>query len=327
VVELGRLEWYRDVANAADRMLRPAERANFESAPPAEGFANQAAALRWLDAEAANLSAAVREAALEQPVLSWQIAAAMYGWLTRRERRAEWIALYQVAAGAAARAGDQAGEALITGRLGIAYGLSGQPTEAIAAFRLAHELRLAAGDLLGAATGLLNMAAVQIRAGTPGAAIATLTRAEALTNGLAGTAHFDALLHGNLAEAQRAAGRLAPALHHYETALRHAEANCADRDLAHILVGLAEVCGELGRDDRLRGYAERGLELADRTGDDLLAAQAREVLGHSAVATGDTLLARAHLLAALQAYTELGHPATDGIHAALRDLDARVPAG
>jgi tetratricopeptide (TPR) repeat protein len=320
---LGRLfGWYRDLANAADRVLRPAERPNFASRQPKRAFPDQAAALGWLDAEAANLGAAVRAAAAEHPVLSWQIAAAMYGWLTRREQRAEWIALYTVAAGAAARCGDTAGEALITGRLGIAYGLLGQATEAIAAFHRAYEIRLAGGDLLGAATGLLNIGAMQVATGAPADAIASLSRAKELGGGLPDTTHFQALVHSNLAEAHHIAGRYAPAMHHYETALRHSEAGCADRDIAQVLLGLAMLCSTLGRDDRARAYAHRGLRLADRADDDLMRAQSHEALGRIAAATGGTRSARVHLRAALSTYTTMGYLGAGAVREQLAGLEA-----
>lgn len=316
------LTWYRDCANAADRVLRPAERPNFESAPPRPGFADQAQALAWLDAEAANLGAAVRAAATDQPVLSWQIAAAMYGWLTRREQRVEWIALYTVAAQAAASAADPAGEALITGRLGIAYGLLGRASEAIGAFHRAYEIRLAGGDLLGAATGLLNIGAMQVSTGAPQDAIASLVRAKDLAAGLPDTAHFHALVHSNLAEAHHIAGRYAPAMHHYETALRYGESGCADRDVAQVLLGLALLCSTLGREDRARPYAERGLALATRAGDDLMRAESREALGRIAAAVGQIRPARTHLRAALRTYTAMGYHGAADVRDRLEALDA-----
>jgi hypothetical protein len=104
------LAWYRDLANAADRILRPAERPNFDSPSRDVPFHDEPSALAWFEAEAVNLAAAVEVAAAAHSRLAWQLAAAMYGWLQRRSHRSQWIRLYEAAATAARTAGDPHGE-------------------------------------------------------------------------------------------------------------------------------------------------------------------------------------------------------------------------
>ena len=314
------LTWYRDLANHADRLLRPAERANFASPTPRRGPADEAAALRWLDAESGNLAAAVEAARHDEPDLAWQIAAAMYGWLYRRHRRDRWIALYTVALDAAERAGDPVGSALIAGRLGIAHGLLGQATEAVVAFRRAYQIRLDRGDLLGAATALMNVGAAQINAGRADDAIASLTEAEGLADDIPGTGHFTAMLRSNLGEAHHHAGRHEVAARYYEAALRAAPAECGDRDRAQILLGYAALRADAGAPERCAALATDGLRLAEQTGDLVLAARAHELLGRAAEAAGDLAEARRYLRQALATYDEVGHHETT----AVRDRLARL---
>ncbi|MGC5009700.1 AfsR/SARP family transcriptional regulator [Streptosporangium sp. DT93] len=304
------LTWYRDVANAADRVLRPKERPNFVSPAPPTGFADDAAALAWFDAEAANLDAAVRRAAESHPALAWQIAAAMFGWLHRRHHTGQWAGLYTVAAEAAATAGDTVGEAMVTGRLAIAHSLLGDTERAVSACHRAHRLRLGLGDTLGAATALLNLAAAYVNARRPEEAIRWLEEAGALGARLPDAHHFTALLHSNLGEAHHLAGRLTRAMSHYRTSLRISETGCGDRDIAQILVSMSALHRDMGAAEEAVSCGERALALAVRSGDILLRAEAHEALGLARTSPARTEEGMAHLEAALALYEELGHRRT-----------------
>lgn len=302
------LTWYQDAANAADRVLRPKERPNFASATRPLDFADDAAAVAWFDDEAANLGAAVRQAAVSYPAHAWRIAAAMFGWLHRGHHRDQWVELYSVAAQAAALAGEPQGEAIITGRIAVAYSLLGDAGQAAAACRRAYEIRLGLGDTLGAATALLNLAAVHNDAHQPEDAIRWLGEAEALAGCLPEHRHFTALLHSNLGEAHHQAGRLEQAMAHYRTSLAISEEHCGDRDNAQILVSLSVLHRDMGEHGEAAACGERALSLAARTGDTLLRAAAHESLGLVHAARGDTARAAAHLQEALAEYEQLGDP-------------------
>ncbi|MEU8394208.1 BTAD domain-containing putative transcriptional regulator [Nonomuraea sp. NPDC048892] len=301
------LTWYRDAANAADRVLRPKERPNFTSPAGPVEFADENAALAWFDADAANLNAAVRAAAHTHPAPAWQIAAAMYGWLQRRHHTKQWADLYTVAAEAAVRAGDPGGEAMITGRLAVAHSLLGDTDSAVAACLRAHRLRLGLGDTLGAATALLNLAAVYVNARRPEEAIRRLDEAAALGTSLPDAHHFHALLHSNLGEAHHLVGRLDQAMSHYRTSLEISETGCGDRDIAQILVSMSALHRDMGAYESSVSCGRRALALATRAGDTVLRAESHEALGLAHVARERVKEAAAHLEAALAVYEELGH--------------------
>ncbi|RKN50703.1 AfsR/SARP family transcriptional regulator [Micromonospora endolithica] len=306
------LAWYRDAANVADRTLRPAERPNFDSGPPDPPvrFATPGAALAWLDQEADNLVAAVRAAAAEQPRLAWQIAAALYGWLFRRHHRDRWVELYTLAVRAARDAGDDSGEALIAGRLAIPLSLLGRHDEAGRWTRRAYELRHATGDRLGAATALLNLAAIENNAGRPEEAIRRLTEAEEHSRTLPDATHLRALVRSNLGEAHLLAGRHREAEVHYTAALGIAENGCGPRDVAEILVGLARTHRGAGDPAGALPYAVRAVEQARAAGDVLVEAEAREQLGRARVERGDRAGGLHELRTALAAYRQKGHRGT-----------------
>ncbi|GAA2999875.1 AfsR/SARP family transcriptional regulator [Streptosporangium longisporum] len=316
------LTWYRDAANAADRVLRPKERPNFASPARPVEFTDDASALAWFDAEAANLDAAVRRAAQSHPALAWQIAAAMFGWLHRRHHTGQWAGLYTVAAEAAAAAGDPAGEAMITGRLAIAHSLRGDTEPAVSACHRAHRLRLRLGDTLGAATALLNLAAAYINAHRPQEAIRWLEEAGALGSRLTDAHHFTALLHSNLGEAHHLAGRLLRAMDHYRTSLEISETGCGDRDIAQILVSMSTLHRDMGAFEEAVSCGERALALAVRAGDVPLRADAHEALGLAHAAPGREGQARAHLETALALFEDLGHRKTSVVRDHLDRLGA-----
>ncbi|MBG0816728.1 BTAD domain-containing putative transcriptional regulator [Planomonospora sp. ID82291] len=316
------LTWYRDVANAADRVLRPKERPNFVSPAPPAGFTDDASALAWFDAEAANLDAAVRRAAESHPALAWQIAAAMFGWLHRRHHTGQWADLYTVAAEAAATAGDPVGEAMVTGRLAIAHSLLGDTERAVSACHRAHRLRLGLGDTLGAATALLNLAAAYINARRPQEAIRWLEEAGALGARLPDAHHFTALLHSNLGEADHLAGRLTRAMSHYRTSLRISETGCGDRDIAQILVSMSALHRDMDAVGEAVSCGERALALAVRAGDTSLRADAHEALGLAHAALGHDGEALVHLESALALFEDLRHRKTGVVRDHLDRLGA-----
>ncbi|MGW4060930.1 BTAD domain-containing putative transcriptional regulator [Amycolatopsis sp. NPDC004747] len=319
------LTWYRDAANAADRVLRPRERPNFESATHPIAPADEAAALDWFGREEENLVAAAAFAGREHPRLAWQIAAAMYGWLYRRYSRTGWIELYRRAADAAVRAGDTAGEALIVGRMAIAYGLLRQVDDAVAACRRAYELRRSLGDRLGAATALLNLAAVHLNDRCPEEAIRVLHRATEEARGVAGSGHFTTMIYSNLAEAYHLTGRFREARQYFRRALEAGSRDTNVRDQAQILIEFAAFsagCDDLGQ---ALDLAERGRHLAAATGDEVLVAEAREQLGSIHLALAETGPALEHFYAALATYDRLGHRGTAELRDQIKKIHSATP--
>ena len=77
------------------------------------GFADATAALEWLEAERANLLAAVQQATAPgvPGELAVQLAQGLFGYLSVRSDRGDLVRVSQIALGAARRAGDRAGQA------------------------------------------------------------------------------------------------------------------------------------------------------------------------------------------------------------------------
>jgi DNA-binding SARP family transcriptional activator len=314
------LTWYRDAANAADRLLRPRERPSFPSSTHPIDFADEAAALEWLGREESNLVAAVTFAERDHPQLAWQIAAAMYGWLYRCYPRTGWIDIYQGAASAAVRATDVAGEAIIVGRMAIAYGLLGQTDDAVIACERAYQLRRSLGDKLGTATALLNLAAVYINDRRPDDAIQALHNATTEAQGATGTEHFTTLVHSNLAEAYQLAGQPEEANRHYQRAVEASTRDTNTRDQAQILIAFAAFRAQNHDFTPALDLAERGRRLATDTGDVALAAEAREQLGLIYLALADHDKALEHLYAALVTYDRIGHRGTAELRRHIAEL-------
>ncbi|GIJ72221.1 AfsR/SARP family transcriptional regulator [Virgisporangium ochraceum] len=310
------LTWYRDTADSADSRLRPGERPNFTAPPRADVFPDRSSAFAWLDEEAANLAAAVEYAAGPHPRAAWQIAAAMFGWLTRRHHRSQWAALYTLAADAAGRAGDRAGEALIAGRLAAAHSQLGRTDDAIVACRRAYRIRRDLGDRLGAATALLNLGAVHLDRREPERAVGWLRRAAAeLDDPAAGAGHFRMLLHSNLGQAYRLTRSFAAAARHLDDALTLGLDAGKHRDSAHVLLELSRLRLDTGDSPGALAYAHRALDHAERASDAFVRAEAQECLGRALLVQGDAGAARGPLVAALTAYDSMGHRDADELRA------------
>lgn len=310
------LAWYRDTADSADSMLRPGERPNFRTPPRAGLFADGSSARAWLDEEAANLVAAVEYAAGPHPRAAWQIAAAMFGWLSRRHHRSQWAALYTLAVDAAERAGDRAGEALIAVRLAMAHSQLGRTDDATDACLRAYRIRRDLGDRLGAATALLNLGAVHIERRDPDRAVEWLRRAAAeLDDSVARAGHFRMLLHSNLGHAHRLAGGFADAARHLDTALTIGLETGKVRDSAQILVELSRLRLDTGDAPGALAFAHRALGHAEQAGDAYAQAEAQECRGRALLAQGDTAAARGALAAAIAAYDSIGHRDADELRA------------
>jgi tetratricopeptide (TPR) repeat protein len=187
--------------------------------------------------------------------------------------------------------------------------------DAVVACTRAFELRRSLGDRLGAATALLNLAAVHINDRRPQDAIRVLHEATAEARGVAGSEHFTTMVVSNLAEAHHLAGQPHEARQYFERALAASVRNTNLRDQAQILIGFAAFRTQYGDPRPALDLAERGRRLATETGDEVLVAEAREQLGLSHLALAERGPALEHLYAALVTYDRLGHRAAT----ALRD--------
>lgn len=300
------LTWYRDTANAADRLLRPTERPNFPATGEAS-FDDEVSAMDWLERESASLIAAATQAGETHPDLAWQIAAAMHGWLMRCGQRNQWVELYERAAEWARRAEDLNGQAIITGRLAIPLSMLGRSDEAAKACKAAHRIRTQIGDRLGAATALVNLGGVYVNANRPDDAVSALQQARTLARDLPDSGHLLTIAAINIAEAYRLAHQPARSVEAYLEGLAAGEGSLADRDLAQIMIGMGGARNDSGNAIGAIDDCQRGYDLAVKAGDRVLAAEAQAELGRIFVARNDYKAALQHIESALLVLEELGH--------------------
>jgi len=208
-----------------------------------------------------------------------------------------------------------------TGRLAVAHALTGNYPQSIAASHRAHELRHAAGDLHGAATALLNLAATYVNAGQPDDAIEYLTQVEQLRSQLPQADHIAVLVQTNLGEAHHLAHHYDLAQHHYEQALTLAVAASKGRETAQIHIGLGILHLDINASHHANTHLIRGLVLAEQHGDSALQDEAHEGLGRLHSYLGDHAIARRHLQQALAGYQAIGHLNAGRVQQLLAQLD------
>ena len=151
--------------------------------PPvqAPGLSNLAMAGAWLEAERANLHAAVDHAASRERFgHAIAIPAAMSGFLATRGHWYEHIALHQIALTAARRAGDRSGEAATLGQLGLIQQQTGDYAAAAASLAQAAALFHDLEDLPGEADALSYLGFLRTVTGDYPAAAASHQQALAL---------------------------------------------------------------------------------------------------------------------------------------------------
>ncbi|HEV7646856.1 MAG TPA: tetratricopeptide repeat protein [Actinophytocola sp.] len=120
------IEWYLDRTVIADLVihpLRPRLGPRYLSRDHAEPrFADEAAALSWLEQERSNLRSAVDSAAkFGWDELAWQICEALWGFFLRTRHYNDWIAMHDTGLRCAVRCGDRRAEARLRSQLGFAY--------------------------------------------------------------------------------------------------------------------------------------------------------------------------------------------------------------
>jgi DNA-binding SARP family transcriptional activator/tetratricopeptide (TPR) repeat protein len=125
-------------------------------------FDDDQAALRWLDAERANLVPAVRQASGFAPTApaAVQLAHALYGFFLLRGHWSDWERVGGITLTVTRATGDLAGQAQVHNDLGVRHLRLGQYEEALACLRESLSIRRRLGDRPGQAAGLVNFGLV-----------------------------------------------------------------------------------------------------------------------------------------------------------------------
>jgi len=127
-------------------------------------FRDDHAALGWLDAERANLVAAVEQAATSAPgvpdEIAVQLAHALYAFFLMRGHWDDWAQVNQIALGVARGKGDLIGQAQVHSDLGVRYWRRGRYEDAVACLQESLTIRRSVGDRPGQAASLANLGLV-----------------------------------------------------------------------------------------------------------------------------------------------------------------------
>jgi tetratricopeptide (TPR) repeat protein len=245
------LGWYLHTTVAADRLLYP-DKLRLPVPAAADGlpvtrFDEPAEALAWLDAERANLVAAVQHAAEHGPApLAWLLADALRGYLLLRRHTVDWLAVAHAAVAAAAGEGDLRAQAAALLSLGTAHWSLGRYPQAVEHLTSALDPAGRVGWVDGQAAIQSNLGIAHWELGSLQQAADHYRRALALYR-QNGRTPGQAMTLVNLGNLQRELGRLAEAADHDTQALLlHRQIGSRDGE-AHALNNLGEVDHDLGR--------------------------------------------------------------------------------
>ncbi|MGM1063299.1 BTAD domain-containing putative transcriptional regulator [Saccharothrix sp. Mg75] len=152
-----------------DLMRLPTSQSAPASASPGlrlPGVETPSQARAWLDAERANLTAAIRSAAERGPAaVSWRLADALRGYLLIGKHVADWLSTARYGLHAAHEQRDEAGEAAMHQNLGTLHWRLGDFATSVAHYTRAVELHRASGDLASEAGVRGSLGVVRMEAG------------------------------------------------------------------------------------------------------------------------------------------------------------------
>ncbi|MFI7421289.1 AfsR/SARP family transcriptional regulator [Nonomuraea sp. NPDC049684] len=170
------MAWYLRMVRAAGDVAYPhLLRAPADGPGRPSAFPGAAAALTWLDAERANLVAAVRNAPGHP--YAWRLIDAMNGYLDLTGGQPGWTDLLRDARRAARAAGDHLGQAAVGHCLAATRWRAAELTEAVAELRGAFTAAELAGWPEGKLAALAALGVVHLQQGRLGAARRLLTLA------------------------------------------------------------------------------------------------------------------------------------------------------
>ncbi|MFG1608617.1 BTAD domain-containing putative transcriptional regulator [Actinoplanes sp. NPDC049265] len=300
-------DWYLGMVGAAAALLYPHMLRLPERMPETPfAFADHRAATDWLDAERADLVAAIRHGAADVRLrhAAVLLADGLRGHFHLGRHVAEWLVAAEAALDAAgddghARAaahhslgtayrcaadletasahyaeglrlsravGWSEAEATALGNLGIVGHGRGRLAQAVEHLTKALTVDRRTGRHAGVANNAGNLAAVVLDQGRLADAVAHYTEALDL-NRRSGSRHGQSLCLTGLGRALREQGRPVEAEARLTEAIRHC-AELGDRDgLAMAYVGMADVTHDLGRTVVSAGHAREALDLARQTAD------------------------------------------------------------
>lgn len=284
-------------------------------------FGGYDAALAWLDAEHANLSAAVswlHGSSLHQH--AWQIAVELWHWFNLRGHHAELISTAMTGQVCARLLGDSYAEAVVLQSLALGYVRSRRFADALRAQQRALNLFRETGNRPGEARVLGHLGITYCHLGRTGEAITALTRSARLHRKL-NDSYGVGLAYSNLAWVQDDhCGNSDAAVRWCHRALTAFGDNPYGRSL--VLTNLASAYRRLGRLDCAVSAAEQAVRAHNQTGFREGEAVALEHLAQALSEVGDTEAARRYWARSLTAFRSLQDPRQEKVASRLASLPA-----
>ncbi len=271
-------DWYLYTADAAARLLYPtALRLAIPPAPQATDFDARATALAWLDAERANLIAAVHHAAQHHAAehhaaehgphtTAMLIADCLRGHFWLRAHTVGWLALASAALGIAEARADPRGCAAAHLSLADAHLLQLRFDRAIEHYQQALALSRETGWRHAESTALGNLGNALRSSGRPVAAADHFAEGLAIDREI-GWRPGQAAKLGNLGIISRELGRLAPSVEYHTEALHLLREVGSAVGEANALSTLAEACHACGRLGEALEHLTRALAMHRDIGD------------------------------------------------------------
>ncbi|MFD3486852.1 tetratricopeptide repeat protein [Streptomyces sp. NPDC058665] len=262
-------------------------------------FADDVAALGWLDSHRSQLLGAVRLAANSGwHDTSWMLVDAMWPLFLRLRHYSDWIAAHEIGLEAARQAGNRAAERQMLNSGAIGLGAARRTEEAAAWYRDSLQAAREAGDIRDEGQALLGLGACHREAGRPDDAVTYLNRAIEVWEGC-GYPRGAALARTTLGEIALAAGAPDDAVDFFGRAHAAMVAVNDPHDAARALAFLGRAGVRAGA--YAEGVARMNEALAVFTGSGAAFWQARtlEMLGESAAEHGDARAAEDFLARAL----------------------------
>jgi DNA-binding SARP family transcriptional activator/tetratricopeptide (TPR) repeat protein/GTPase SAR1 family protein len=290
--------WYLCTAANAAKALAP-HRPAVPDLPAPTGievaeFDSDTAAMRWSQAERANLLAVAR-AAMAHGLFRhvWQLAGAMHDALSRYGRQDDAFELHQLALTAARSDGHPIGEIGTMANLGSIFLATHDYARAAATLEAGVALARRIGHLDGEMICLHNLASVHLASGDFTAAVALYRRAVGVFHDLGNLVGEAAALH-RLGVAHRALGEPEAARRYYARSLAIRERVGIQRGQGMVHSDLADLHLANGDFDLALRHCALALALHARAGDEgarcdtlLIAADTKRMLGGVAEATED----------------------------------------
>ncbi|MBY8884527.1 tetratricopeptide repeat protein [Streptomyces sp. PTM05] len=314
-------DYYLASATRAEEVLDPHHRSlprDFGPGPTAcEEFADDSAALDWLERELPNMMAVVAQAhGLGLPRVSWQLADAMWPLFTRRKHYEQWRVAHREGLTAARESGDPAAECRMLTSGGLGELDTGGHGQALEMFSDAAELFRRTGDRLGVARATNYRGLALLGLGRLDEA-ATAFRQAAADCPRYGDARAGGLARLNLAEVALATDAHTEAVAQASTAYRILVDEGDPYNAARATTVLGHAALALGRLDQAARHFTQGLATLRRVGARFEVGRVLEALAQLAEACHELSLARTRYEEALACYEELRVPAAERVRAHL----------